>query len=481
MAEHDPGPIDAPACAVPQALREAAFSAVSTAFGSLGRVCMGLDADFAIRHVSGALDGLLGPGAAAAWKGRPVSDLLGAELLGPGGALRQALLAGERREGWRAWLRVEPDGTRLCSVSVAPLQHDPGGVCDGEATYILVLRPAEHDEATRGMAPTSFGGIIASSRAMTRVLRLMQDLQHSEATVLITGESGTGKGLLARAIHDHSTRRAGPFVAVNCAALPETLLEPELFGHVRGAFTGAVRDRVGRIELAAGGTLFLDEVGDLPSHLQVKLLRALQERTFERVGESKPLPVEARVIAATHQDLKKGVEQRRFREDLYYRLRVFPVEIPPLRERREDVEPLARSLLRRVGDRHGRELRFSPDALRALLDYPWPGNVRELENALEYASTVARGQTIQPEDLPLEVTGRATATPARAGDGVGGRDAERVAERTGWTRARRPPPPRDEVMAALESHRWRVAETSSALQVSRTTLWRWMRELGLER
>ncbi|HET9553246.1 MAG TPA: sigma 54-interacting transcriptional regulator, partial [Anaeromyxobacteraceae bacterium] len=391
----------------PTALVDAAFSAVSVAFGSLGRVCMALDPGFRVRHVSGALDDLLGPGAAASWAGRPIEELLGPELLGPSGSLRQALLAGERREGWRAWIRVAPSGTRLCSLSAAPLRDVAGSVCDREAAYIVVLRPAEEDEATRGGAPTSFGGLIARSQGMNRVLRLVQTLQQSEATVLLSGESGTGKGLLARAIHDHSPRRAGPFVAVNCAALPENLLETELFGHVRGAFTGAVRDRVGRFELAAGGTLFLDEVGDLPLHLQAKLLRALQERTYERVGESRPLAVDVRVIAATHCDLRRAIEEGRFREDLYYRLRVFPIEIPPLRSRREDVEPVARYLLARAAARAGRELRFSPEALRSLLEYPWPGNVRELENALEYAVTVAPGQTIQPEDLPPEIDGRA--------------------------------------------------------------------------
>jgi transcriptional regulator with GAF, ATPase, and Fis domain len=456
--------------------REAAFTAVSVAFSSLGRVCLALDREFRVRHVSGALDDLLGPGAAASWRGEPIEALLGPELLGPAGPLRQALLAGERREGWRAWLRVQPTGTRLCSVTAAPIRHDGSGVCPTEAAFLMVLRPAEDDEATRGMAPTAFSGLIARSDAMTRVLRLVQTLQASEATVLLLGETGTGKGLLAQAIHEHSPRRAGPFVAVNCAALPENLLETELFGHVRGAFTGAVRDRVGRFELAGGGTLFLDEVGDLPFHLQAKLLRALQEKTFERVGESRPVTADVRVIAATHRDLKRAVEEGRFREDLYYRLRVFPIELPPLRERREDVEPVARYLLARVGARTGRELRFSPEALRQLLEHPWPGNVRELENALEYAVTVARGQTVQPEDLPPEVvglTGRPTRPVSVAASAVAAAPPEE--------RGRAAGPDRAELVVALETHRWRVAETAAGLGVSRTTLWRRMRELGLNR
>jgi len=474
----------------------AAFGAVSVAFRSLGRVCMALDAELRIIHVSGALDDLAGAGAAEAWRGRPVADLLGAELFGPAGPLRQALQAGERREGWRAWLPCPtgPANSRLCSVTAAPLLHDAAVACPPEATYLLVLRPAEADESTRSSAPTGFGGLIARSQAMNRVLRLVQSLEHSEATVLISGESGTGKGLLAKAIHDHSPRRGGPFVAVNCAALPDALLETELFGHVRGAFTGAVRDRIGRFELAAGGTLFLDEVGDLPLHLQAKLLRALQERTFERVGESRPVAADVRVLAATHRDLKQATEERRFREDLYYRLRVFPIEIPPLRARREDVEPVARYLLARAGDRSGRALRFAPEALRALLEYHWPGNVRELENALEYAVTVAAGQTLQPEDLPPEILAGHGALGGGAAAGAEDRGAESSPAApppaTGWpgvpapaplVRGRGQTPPRTEVATALEAHRWRVTESAAALGVSRTTLWRWMRELGLTR
>jgi transcriptional regulator with GAF, ATPase, and Fis domain len=457
------------------------MAAVSAAFGSLGRVCLGLDANFRIRHVSDRLDDLLGPGAARRYFGVPVDELVGPELFGPAGPLRQALLAGERREGWRASLRVEPSGSRLVSLSVAPMQHDEGGACDPEALYIVVLRPAEDDAGTRDAAPTSFSGLVARSQQMVRVLRLVLDLESSEATVLITGESGTGKGLLAHAIHTHSPRRGGRLVEVNCAALPENLLESELFGHVRGAFTGALRDRMGRFELANGGTLFLDEIGDVPLHLQAKLLRVLQNRSFERVGESRTVTTDVRVITATHRDLRRAVEQGRFREDLYYRLRVFPIEIPPLRTRREDIEPIARYLLGRVGARNGRAVQFSPDALRALLSYAWPGNVRELENALEYAVAVARGQTVQPEDLPPEVIAdpsRAAACPEIPPSAPAGTTPAPEIRAEPPSRGR---PARQLIQQQLALHHWRINETSQALGVCRTTLWRWMREFGLSR
>jgi len=255
----------------PVTVREAGWAAVSAAFGSLGRVFITLGGDFRIRHVSQTADAMAGPGAAQRMTGLPIEEVLGAELFGANGALRRAVVDGERREGWRASLRVEPSGSRLVSVSAAPLEHGPSGVCDPEVRYIVVLRPAEEDLEAAG--PTGFGGVIARSRPMADVLRLVANLEHSDATILITGESGTGKEVVARAIHRYSPRRDGPFVAVNCGAIPAELLESELFGHVRGAFTGAVKDRVGRFEAAEHGTLFLDGMGELPPQLQVRLAR----------------------------------------------------------------------------------------------------------------------------------------------------------------------------------------------------------------
>jgi DNA-binding NtrC family response regulator len=355
-------------------------------------------------------------------------------------------------------------------VTAAPFCADPGAVCDPRVAYVIVLRPAEEDQHS---SASPFPGLSGRSPAMERLFQLIENLEHSEATVLLTGESGTGKEVVAHAIHNRSPRRAGPFVAVSCGALPGDLLESELFGHVRGAFTGAVRDRAGRFEVAAGGTLFLDEVADLPLHLQVKLLRVLQERAFERVGESRTRIADARIVAATNADLRRAVQEGRFREDLYYTLRVVPIEIPPLRDRREDIEPLATFLLARVGARQGRALRFSPDALRLLLKHPWPGNVRELENALEYAVAVCKGQTILPEDLPGEVGGEPLA-PARTahGPGSGSRGPGAHRSETDEIDSAR-------IRGALESCRWRRHEAARILGISRTTLWRRMRELGV--
>ncbi|HET7876657.1 MAG TPA: sigma-54 dependent transcriptional regulator [Methylomirabilota bacterium] len=247
-------------------------------------------------------------------------------------------------------------------------------------------------------------GIIGESGRMQEVLSLVRRVAASDATVLIRGESGTGKELIAKAIHFASPRAGGPLVKVNCAALPETLIESELFGHEKGAFTGAVSARKGRFELADGGSLFLDEVGDLPLHVQVKLLRVLQEREFERVGSSRPVGVNVRVLAATHRDLEALVREGRFRDDLYYRINVVTVALPPLRERREDLPLLIDHFLQTSAQKNGKTIRgLSHEARQTLLRYDYPGNVRELENVIERAVVLSRDDVIGIGDLPLSL------------------------------------------------------------------------------
>ncbi len=247
-------------------------------------------------------------------------------------------------------------------------------------------------------------GIVARSRRMRQVVDLARRVAKVSATVLITGESGVGKERIARLVHDESVRSVGPFIAVNCGAIAETLLESELFGHARGAFTGAATDRPGLFEAASRGSLLLDEIGDVSAGMQVKLLRVLQEREIRRVGENKSRPVDARVIAATNRDLAQGVADNTFRQDLYYRLKVVELHVPPLRDRRDDILPLARLLLADIALRMDRRISgLAPSAADQLLRYEWPGNVRELENAMERAVALARGTRVELEDLPEEV------------------------------------------------------------------------------
>jgi DNA-binding NtrC family response regulator len=365
-------------------------------------------------------------------------------------------------------MRCGEGRARLASVSAARLPHEP-------PRYLVVIRPAESEVA---MLHAGAGkGLVAESPAMQGIVRLIEQLGRSTANLLITGESGVGKEAVARAFHENSPRRGGPFVAINCAAIPDTLLESEFFGHRHGAFTGAIEDRVGRFEAAADGTLFLDEIGDLPHHLQAKLLRVLQERTFSRLGENRQRRLDARIIAATNADLQQAVAEGSFREDLYYRLSVVPIRIPPLRERPEDIEPLTRHLLLRISGREGRALLLSPDTLRLLQRYPWPGNVRQLQNVIEFAVAMCRGQTLRPDHLPQEVRDAAwLAGPA---------DDPAQTHPPAWASGQgggHPPPATeaDRILRALEANHWRRQATARALGMSRSTLWRKMREYGIQ-
>jgi PAS domain S-box-containing protein len=463
---------------------------LDTLLGALGRYFIIADGELRIVGFSSALPELLGM-EYEALRGTLVQDLLGSELFGEESQFRRAVLEGERREGWRATMKAA-DGTALTvSISVGPISQATHCGASGARLSIMVRTEEEQENGDR----SSYAGILARSPAMRRIFRVIDLLKENDASVLITGESGTGKELVARALHDTSHRRGGPFVAVNCAALPSELLESELFGHVRGAFTGAVRDKPGRFEVADGGTLFLDEIGDLALPLQGKILRALQERAFERVGDTRTRDVDVRVIAATGVDLGRAVARREFREDLYYRLRVVPIEIPPLRERREDLDLLIRHFLERIGKERGRALRLAPSAMRSLVAYPWPGNVRELENALEYATTVCEGQTIHVGDLPGEIGAgedwdryQTQNGPRDSAEEIAGfegspsnqgrhhRDRAAVA---GWRNLDLTPEEAAEasrIEDALKKAKYRREETADLLGISRTTLWRKMKE-----
>jgi DNA-binding NtrC family response regulator len=309
-----------------------------------------------------------------------------------------------------------------------------------------------------------FEQIVGKSACMQELFRAIEKAAPTSSTVLISGETGTGKDLVARALHQRSARAKGPLVPISCGAIPESLLESELFGHVKGAFTGAHADREGVFEAAEGGTLFLDEIGDLPMPMQVKLLRALQEREIQRLGESRARKVDVRLVAATHKDLRQEMQQGRFREDLYYRLDVISMVVPPLRQRREDIPLLAEHFLRKYNAEMGKNLRgASPETLALLMRYDWPGNVRELQNAIERAAILQEGPHIQPEDFPL---GRAGQTPP-AGEAGGELVSLEEMERRHilW------------VLRQTDNHQSRAAQI---LGIGRRTLYRKVREYGLD-
>ena len=330
-----------------------------------------------------------------------------------------------------------------------------------EARCTLHVDLEEQLEASRNAkTPNEFEDIIGSSPALRAVLEQVRTVAPTGSTVLIEGETGTGKELIAKAIHMQSHRRGRPFVKLNCAAIPLDLLESELFGHERGAFTGAVTQRIGRFEAANGGTLFLDEVGDIPLELQAKLLRVLQEQEFERLGSTHTHHVDVRIVAATNQDLVGMVAEKQFRMDLYYRLNVFPIALPPLRQRLDDIPVLVAHFVQKYAERMSKQIsKISQHAMDTLMCYPWPGNIRELQNFIERAVIVTKGDVLQIPPLPIRMTNRTEPVTLR--------DAER-----------------DHILKALEESNWVVGGLHGAaarLGVARTTLIDKMRTRGLSR
>jgi two-component system response regulator HydG len=367
---------------------------------------------------------------------------------------RQAVVPLHHENQFFGALAIACSGTCACNVK----EIDAAGLILTHAAGVIkraVLQEEESRDIQRRLGSSAeFSGIIGKDPKMQVIYKLIEDIAPTDTTVLIQGQSGTGKELVARAIHRQSLRKDKPFVVINCSAYPTTLLESELFGHEKGAFTGAMRRKSGRFEQAHRGTVFLDEIGEIPPSAQIKLLRVLQTQKFERLGGEETIAVDVRILAATNKDLLREVKNGHFREDLYYRLNVIPIDLPPLRERRNDIPLLARHFLRRFAGEQGKRIEeFSPEAMRLLLDYFWPGNVRELENSIEHATVLAKGRQIDASDLPGAL--HATTSLAQTG-----RHPTTMAEHE-----------KELLQQVLEECAWNKKEAARRLGISRNTLY----------
>ena len=400
--------------------------------------------------------------------GRKCYEIFRASICQTGCALRETIRSGNRLKNVRIdVLDANMDVVPIC-VSTAVLKDDDGNLVGG----VEIFRDVSEVEALRREVNGHHGfrDIIGQSTAMRRIFSILPDVAASDAPVLVSGASGTGKELVANAIHDLSPRRDHPFVRVNCGALPDTLLESELFGYVKGAFTDARRDKPGRFVLADGGTLFLDEVGELSAAFQVKLLRVLQEGELQPLGSTRTIKVDVRILAATNRDLGQAVAERTFREDLYYRLRVVPIDIPALASRRQDVQPLVEHFVRETARRTGKPIEGVTDrALQVLCEYEFPGNVRELKNLVERAFVFCRDRLIDVRHLPDDVFVKTAS------------EAPPIALSARPIQPFRMPDDDEArvIREALETHRWNRTETAKALGIGRNTLWRKMKKYGL--
>jgi PAS domain S-box-containing protein len=403
-------------------------------------------------------------------------DIFRASICQSDCALRHTLETGEQVIN-RAANIIAKDGRQVpISISTALLRDESGEVIGGVETFRDL---SAIEELRKALAQQySFEDIVSKNHRMQEIFRVLPDVAESDCTVLIQGPSGSGKELLARAIHSLSRRRGGPYVAVNCGALPETLLESELFGYVKGAFTGAARDKPGRFALAEGGVLLLDEVGDLAPSLQVKLLRVLEEKAYEPLGATAPVSADVRVIAATHRDLARAVEEGAFRQDFYFRLNVVKLVLPPLADRREDIPLLVDHFVQKLGLRTGKAITgVSDEVMELLMQHSFPGNVRELENIIEHTFVLCRGGLIRLEHLPAELRHRQPEPTGRTPDLA----AETVSAPLAPLDAVQPLSQleRQAIIAALRKHKGRKSLAAKELGINRTTLWRKMKRHGI--
>jgi len=394
--------------------------------------------------------------------GKRCCDVFRANICEENCALKRTMESGEPVYEQTIYI-VNAEGQRVpISVSTALLKDEDGKVIGGVETFRDLTLVEELRKEIEGRY--ALGDIVSKSHRMQELFEILPEVARSDSTVLIEGESGTGKELLARALHDLSSRADKPFVAVNCGALPDTLLESELFGYRAGAFTGADRDREGRFARAEGGTILLDEIGDVSPAMQVRLLRVLQERVYEPLGSSEPVPADVRVIAVTNQDLEALLNSGRFRSDLYYRVNVVRLVLPPLRDRKEDIPLLVDHFIQRFNRLRSKSIAgVAPEALALLMQYDYPGNVRELENTIEHCFALCQGSLIRPRHLPERVRPQSEATPSLPSKVQSLRDLER------WF-----------IMDVLRRNNYHRLATARELGIHKTTLFRKIKSLGLK-